>query len=66
MKFEWVGTLSDDQISKWLAKFELAVDFIRPVRADSESKSIATKQRPRREERLLIEGAMLHVSQIRD
>ena len=32
MKFEWVSTLSEDQISKWLAKSELATEFIRPVR----------------------------------
>ena len=29
---EWVSTLRDDQILKWLATSELAIDFIRPVR----------------------------------
>ena len=32
MTFEPTSAVSGDQISKWLAKFELAMDFIRPVR----------------------------------
>ena len=32
VRFEWISSLSDEQISKWLAKSELAFNLIRPVR----------------------------------
>ena len=31
-KYHWIGSLIDDQISRWLARFELAGNFVKPIR----------------------------------